>query len=99
MNKSADEPAGLERCDQINIDANCAALSVLLMEDIKRHLCSEKIISAQEIAAFASAMENIQNMYAEIAKRYGIEPEENCDAKKAIADALSKIETTQRCCE
>jgi hypothetical protein len=42
----------------------------LLLEHISQHLCSEKVISAQEIAAFASGLDNIQNIYAEIAERY-----------------------------
>jgi hypothetical protein len=99
MCELADEPAGAEKCEQINFDADCAALALLLLEDIKQHLGSEKVISAQEIAAFAFALENVQNIYAGIAKRYGIKPDESCDAKKAIADALSKIEMMRRCCE
>jgi len=99
MNKIENEPVGAEKCEQMNVDANCAALAVLLLDHIKQHLVSEKVISAQEIAAFASALENVQNMYAEIAKRYSIKPDESCDAKKAIADAFSKIETMRRCCE
>ena len=97
MSEPVDEPAGAEKCEQINIDANCAALAMILLDHIKQHLVSEKIISAQEIAAFASALESIQNI-TEMARRYGIKPEESCDAKKAIADALNKIETMRRCC-
>ncbi len=86
-----------EKCEQINIDANCAALAMILLDHIKQHLVSEKIISAQEIAAFASALESIQSV-TEMARRYGIKPEESCDAKKAIADAFNKIEAMRRCC-
>ena len=92
-------PPGQEKCEQVNIDANCAALAVVLMDHITQHLVSEKVISSQDIAAFASALENVQDIYAEIAKRYEIKQDESCDAKKAIADALSKIETLRRCCE
>ena len=99
MDKGTDQTVEVERSEQIDIDANCAALSVILLDHIKQHLCSEKVISAQEIAAFASALENVQNMYAEITERYGIKPDESCDAMKAIADACSKIETLRRCCE
>lgn len=99
MSGARDEPIEAEKCEQINIDANCAALAVILLEDIKQHLVSEKVISAQEIAAFASALENIQNVYAEMAKRYGIKPDESYDAKKAISDVFNKIEVTRRCCE
>ena len=99
MSEPADEPIRAGKCEQVNVDANCAALAVLLLEDIKQHLVSEKVISAQEIAAFASALENIQNVYAEMAKRYDIKPDESYDAKKAIADVFNKIETTRRCCE
>ncbi len=42
----------------------------LFLVHISQHLCSEKVISAQEIAAFASGLDNIQNIYAEIAERY-----------------------------
>jgi hypothetical protein len=59
MNKAVDEPVGAEKCEQINFDANCAALAVILLDHIKQHLVSEKVISAQEIAAFASALENV----------------------------------------
>jgi hypothetical protein len=98
MNKIADETIGTEKCEQININANCAGLAVLLLDHIKQHLVSEKIISAQEIAAFASALEGIQSV-TEMATRYGIKPEESCNAKKAIADAFNKIEEMRRCCE
>ncbi len=98
MNEITDEPIGCEKCEQINIDANCAALAVILLDHIKQHLVSEKVISAEKIAAFASALENIHNTYAEVTKRYDINPDENWDAKKAIADAFTKIETTRRCC-
>jgi len=97
MNEPVDEPAGAEKCEQINIDANCAALAMILLDHIKQHLLAEKIISAQEIAAFASALESIQSV-TEMARRYGIKPEESCDAKKAIADAFNKIEAMRRCC-
>jgi hypothetical protein len=53
------------------------------MDHISQHLCSEKVISAQEIAAFASGLDNIQNIYAEIAERYGIKLDERCEVKKA----------------
>jgi hypothetical protein len=100
MSEPADEPNEVEKCEQINIDASCAALAMILLEHVREHLVSEKVISAQEIAAFASALENIQNVYDEMAKRYGIKPEESCDdAKKAIADAFNKIETMRRCCK
>lgn len=93
-------PPGQRNANKLyNIDANCAALAVILLDHITQHLVSEKVISAQEIAAFASALENVQNMYEDITKRYKIEKDESCDAKKAIADALSKIEMTRRCCE
>ncbi|MDD5257258.1 hypothetical protein [Methanothrix soehngenii] len=71
----------------------------LLLEHISQHLCSEKVISAQEIAAFASGLDNIQNIYAEIAERYSIKLDERRDAKKAIYDALKEIEAERRCCE
>ena len=58
MSESADEPVGMKRCEQINVDANCAALALLLLEHISQHLCSEKVISAQEIAAFAGRLRN-----------------------------------------
>ena len=99
MSESADEPVGMKRCEQINVDANCAALALLLLEHISQHLCSEKVISAQEIAAFASGLDNIQNIYAEIAERYSIKLDERCDAKQAIYDALKEIEAERRCCE
>jgi hypothetical protein len=69
------------------------------MDHISQHLCSEKVISAQEIAAFASGLDNIQNIYAEIAERYGIKLDERCEVKKAIYDALKEIEAKRRCCE
>ena len=31
MSESADEPVGMKRCEQINVDANCAALALLLL--------------------------------------------------------------------
>ncbi len=99
MNKIEDEPIGTEKCEQINVDANCAALSVILLSHIKQHLVSEKIISAQEIAAFASALDNIQHIHNELATRYGIKPKESCnEVKIAIADAFNKIEMDRQCC-
>jgi len=99
MNKIEDGPIGTEKCEQINVDANCAALAVILLSHIKGHLVSEKIISAQEIAAFASALDSIQHVYSELATRYDIKPEESCDeVKKTIADAFNKIEMERQCC-
>jgi len=99
MDKSTNQIVEVGKCEQIDVDASCAALAVILLDHIKQHLCSEKVISAQEIAAFASALENVQSMFAEITERYGIKPDESCNAKKAIADAFVKIETLRRCCE
>lgn len=99
MSEHVDEPSGAEKCEQINVDANSAALAVILLDHIKQHLVSEKVISAQEIVAFASALESIQSVYSEMAMRYGIEPEENCNAKKVIIDAFNTIEAMRRCCE
>ena len=99
MNNTEGEPIEAEKCEEINVDANCAALAVILLSDIKGHLVSEKIISAQEIAAFASSLDSIQHIYSELATRYGIKPEESCDeVKKAIADAFTKIEMDRQCC-
>lgn len=99
MKNTEGEPVGTEKCEQINVYANCAALAVILLSDIKGHLVSEKIISAQEIAAFASSLDSIQHIYSELATRYGIKPEESCDeVKKAIADAFTKIEMDRQCC-
>jgi len=36
----------MKRCEQINVDANCAAMALLLLEYINQHLRSEKVISA-----------------------------------------------------
>lgn len=99
MNETAEEPSGVEKCEIINFDAICAALAVHLLGHIEQHLTSEKVLSPQEISAFASALENVQSVYAEMALRYGIKPNESCDAKKAIADAFNKIEAKRRCCE
>jgi hypothetical protein len=98
MCEIADESIGTEKCEKINVDANCAALAVILLSHIKQLLVAEKVISAQEIAAFASSLDSIQHVYSELATRYGIKPEESCDdVKKTIADAFSKIEK-ERCC-
>ena len=50
-------------------------------------------------ARMKAILDNIQNIYAEIAERYGIKFDEHCEVKKAIYDALAEIEVKRRCCE
>jgi hypothetical protein len=97
LSEDAEESARSEKCEMINFDATCAALAVVILNQIEQHLVSKKVISPQEVAAYASTLESIQNVYAEMTRRYCINPEESCDARKAIADAFNKIEMKRRC--
>ena len=95
---AADGQVETVKCKLMDFDAACAALAVILLDHIEQHLSSEGVISSQEIVAFSSALESIQNVYATTALRHGIKPDESCDAQKAIADALDKIEARRHCC-
>jgi hypothetical protein len=72
------------RCERSNLDADCAAMAVVLLDHVRQHLIFEMVIPPQDIAAYSSALRDIHEMYAEIGERYGIRPDESCDAKKAI---------------
>jgi hypothetical protein len=90
------EACPAERCERSNLDADCAAMAVVLLDHVRQHLLSEMVIPPQDIAAYSSALRSIHEMYAEIGERYGIRPDESCDAKKAIEEALERIETIRR---
>jgi len=97
LDKDCEGSAGTEKCEIINFDATCAALAVVLLDHIEQHLVSKKVISPEEVADLASALESIQNVYDEMTRRYGINPQESCDARKAISNAFNKIEMKRRC--
>ncbi len=90
------EACPAERCERSNLDADCAAMAVVLLDHVRQHLLSEMVIPPKDIAAYSSALRDIHEMYAEIGERYGIRPDESCDAKKAIEEALERIETIRR---